>query len=608
MSDIQVRINTTANTAAVDKTTASLNQLGTTGESSSSRLRAAFQALGATWKGIGAQISASVRGAVTAAFERMSAALTPILLKFNQLASESKLVRAALLGVKLTLGGVRMAARGVRAAVTFVRGALVKLGVALASITAAFAIFIAIGNAIAGLFGKIRSAVEGTGDSMGGAAKALNESADAADDAADSYDNAVDTMDNASQKAQVVLGAFGDVGAGFVQRAGRVVEDVKDQADDANSAMTSVADTAVEAMEAASAAAGGATDSTSRFGDAIDRIGAAWKKAGAVVMKALAKAITPALEALADLMESETFENFVELIAEKLAKAVEKLANWFITKAVPALEKWMDEIVEAGGFIDWLIGKAAEVKDTWQQNLNNLLLIFQTAWNYIYYNIIVTVVDLITGYVSAALTTIQTGFENLFKDGGPIDRVVSGVVGFFQDVFGDEGAIATLVASVVTLFTNAFATGGSIDIALGQVEGAFSTVFGADGTIAGFVSAAWSGILSAFENGVNLIITALNVLIQAYNSIIETLGGTPLDLIPEFSFTDTSGQNAGFNAGFGGGDLGGGGGGNIGANANMMQGTSINIYVTANDNTPETFGAAAADSFIAEARALGLRV
>jgi methyl-accepting chemotaxis protein len=221
---------------------------------------------------------------------------------------------------------------------------------------------LALGGAIMGLkagFGAIKDAMENTGDAAGAGGAAVKEAGKDLADGAEEIDAAAETTTAAAEKARVAFGAFGKVGEGFIQAQGAVTTAAAKNAE----AATGAADKAGDALEEVKEGAGAAGIALSRFGDAVDRIGAAWDKAKTKILQAIGKALTPALEALADLMESPEFQAFVDLLAKDLAKAVEAVAAWFVDEAIPAISDFMDEVNAAGGPVEYLKGKFKDFKD-----------------------------------------------------------------------------------------------------------------------------------------------------------------------------------------------------------------------------------------------------
>jgi hypothetical protein len=260
--------------------------------------------------------------------------------------------------------------------------------------------------------GAMRESLERTEESAGGAGAAATETAE-------DFNQAAVKTAQAAEAAKVAFGAFGDVGTGFIQRAGSVTEAVTKQAQDAAAA----AAIAKDALDDTAAGLGEGTTAASRFGSALDRIGAAFTKAKDKVMAAIAKAITPALEALADMMESPEFQAFVDLLAKDLADAAVKVAAWIVNTAIPAIAAFIDEVNKAGGPIEWIKSKWEDLKNTvirviaivigltalWARKLKEFFDGIKTkateVWDF--------VKEAAIGFGTAVLAAAETAFQNV---------------------------------------------------------------------------------------------------------------------------------------------------------------------------------------------------
>lgn len=275
--------------------------------------------------------------------------------------SEVSIIIKAKDAASATIKGVGGALSGLKARLSGVAAFAGKLGGILKGVLVGG--LVALGGAIMGIragFGAIRDAMENTGDAAGGGGAAVKDSAKDISESAGDIDKAADTTSAAAEKARVAFGAFGKVGEGFIQAQGAVTAAATKNAE----AATGAADKAGEALDEVEAGAGSAGIALSRFGDAVDRIGTAWDKAKTKVLQAIGKALTPALEALADLMESPEFQAFVDLLAKDLAKAAEDVSKWFVDEAIPAISDFLDEVNNAGGPIDYIKLKFGELKDS----------------------------------------------------------------------------------------------------------------------------------------------------------------------------------------------------------------------------------------------------
>lgn len=285
-----------------------------------------------------------------------------------------------------------------------------------------------------GLFGAMREAVEGAGDAASSAGSDLTDVAEAGSEAASSMSNTATAAVEAATEIEGVFGAIGKVGEGFIQSQAEVFGKTEDIAAEA----IETAQDASEAMDDYQDAVGGAVKATSTFGSALDRIGNAWTQAKNTILSAIATALTPALEALADLMESPEFEAFVKLIAEDLADAAADVADWFINEATPAIQDFMEEVEKAGGPIEFLKDKWEELKLRAQMVLgiivgavliasnrvrdtfSNALDAIKNLWNILKLSIIITL-----NKAAETAQTIMDGMSNTIK--GTINSLISGI-------------------------------------------------------------------------------------------------------------------------------------------------------------------------------------
>lgn len=326
-------------------------------------------------------------------------------------------------------------------------------------------VVVALLRGLPGAFDAMREAVEGADDAVSGAGSSLEDTAEAASEAAEQMGNTADAAVEAAVKIEGAFGAIGKVGEGFIQTQGKMFERTEQLAKNA----IDTAQDASEAMEDYQDAVGGAVESTSRFGKALDRIGSAWDKAKTKILQAIAKALIPALEALADLMESPAFEAFVDLMAKDMARAAKILANWFIKKVIPAIEDFMEKVEEAGGPIELMKEKWSEMKAT-----------------------ALVVLGIIVGEVLIASNKIR---------------------GFFIGLF-DTLKLAWLGWRLAFLHILKGATEAAGILVLAWVE---------------FVKGAFNVVLSAIEIAVNAAIRVINPFLALFNAVAEATGGRKFD-------------------------------------------------------------------------------
>lgn len=311
--------------------------------------------------------------------------------------------------------------------------------------------------ALAGAFGAMREAMEGGEEATGGAGGAAEDAAEKMEGLAAGAAQAAETSEKAAEKIKGVFGAFGQVGAGFIQEQGKILEQTAAQADEAvrtaKDAAAAAKDTA-EAMEAAGGSIDDATQSTTRFGKALDRIGSVFDKAKTKILKAIAKAITPALEKFADLLESPVFEKFVDLLAKDLAKAAEKVAKWIVNKVIPAVMRLMKKINAAGGPVAYLKEKFEELKIKalmvlaiilgkaleWSNTLRGYATAVGTAWGLLGDAMELAITTALSVAAAAARGTIN-GIISLFETG--INGIIAGIntlIGLYNKVAEAIGA------------------------------------------------------------------------------------------------------------------------------------------------------------------------
>lgn len=249
------------------------------------------------------------------------------------------------------------------------------------------------------LFKGIRGAMEQTGAS---AAKVGQSARAAAAGAAE-----------ATKQVGGLMGAWGDVGAGYVMAAGKKATEVA----------ATAADTAEEiedAMDRSGAA-------TSRFGQALDRIGKRWEELKNIILRALGKALLPLLEKFLELLEDPATQEFVELLAKDLAEAAGKVADWISNKVIPAVRDWIAKINEMGGPL-------AALKSWWEGLRTTVLQVAA---------IILAEILRMTNYITNALSTWKSNFNNLKTI---VDTVVAGIKTAFV---GLRNTIATVFAGIV---------------------------------------------------------------------------------------------------------------------------------------------------------------
>jgi hypothetical protein len=215
--------------------------------------------------------------------------------------------------------------------------------------------------------------------------------------------------------------------------------------------------------------------------------------------------------------------------------------------------------------------------DTWRNNWNMLVTILSTLW-----------------------TNLTTSVSNFFSGIG------SGISGWFSSV---SSAWSNVWNSLTGLVSDVW--DGITDTVSGAIEG-LGTFFDSLKTAAEnpwsglvtIVSGVWSGIRGAVVGGINWIIGALNSLIDAYNTVITVLGGTPL---PHLPLLDAGGGQSQFAQSMSGANRMGAQAAATGMSAPIM----ININISGPFGpgyTPAMAGAEAGNAFVRTARAQGVRI
>ena len=272
-------------------------------------------------------------------------------------------------------------------------GVLKGLAVGLASLAA---------GALLGL-PRLLGSIRGAMDRAAGGAAGIGKAAQAA--ASDAGE--------ATRKVAGLAGAWGDVGAGYVMAAGKRGEEITERTSELTDEMEEQAERGGAAM--------------SRFGTVLDRIGARLKALGDIFLRAFGKALLPLLERLLVLLEDPATEEFVTLLAEDLADAIVKIADWIGTKAIPKISEWIRWINDMGGPVE-------TVKKLWQ----GVGTVFE---------IVSVIVKLLmremTNYITNSINTWKQNFQS-FK--AIVDVVIAGIKTAFT---GLRTAIAAIFNGIV---------------------------------------------------------------------------------------------------------------------------------------------------------------
>jgi hypothetical protein len=274
----------------------------------------------------------------TAALRATRTGITMMGRGLQGLAKRVAAARMGLQGLAKRVAVARMALQSFALGLTMVLGPIALIGGML---------FRAIGG-MEGL-GKAMGAVE---DSSGGAAGGLDDANDSMAESTDSMSAMGNAAEKTGEKVGGLLGAFGEVGAGFIQRQGRAAEEIEQQSGSAVAALAGV-DTALANTESGMASSEGATT----------RLGKAWANISGIFQNALAKALLPLIEKLAEMLEDPRFIEFAELLAEDIAGALELVVTWIAEDVIPSVLELMDQINEAGGPVEFFKKKWEELKN-----------------------------------------------------------------------------------------------------------------------------------------------------------------------------------------------------------------------------------------------------
>ena len=193
-------------------------------------------------------------------------------------------------------------------------------------------------RAIGGFTGLKNSAAGG-----GGAAAATDE-------LAENMEGLGTTAQTTQEKVKGLLGAFGEVGEGYIQAQGKAAQTLEKQSGAAAEAAKTTA-----AIQESTSATGA---------EAASRLSKAWERVAAIFQDKLGKVLLPLLDAVAAMLEDPRFLAFIELLATDLAGALESIVGWIVEDVIPAILDFADEVNEAGGPLKWLQGKWEELRNT----------------------------------------------------------------------------------------------------------------------------------------------------------------------------------------------------------------------------------------------------
>lgn len=254
---------------------------------------------------------------------------------------------AALRNVGMAAGNAAMglgrAALGVGGLVRGAAGAMVAVRGFTMSIIGMLGPLMMIGGLFMRAIGGINGLKNSAAGGGGGAAAATEE-------LAENMGGLGAVAQTTQTKIAGMLGAFGAVGEGYIQKQGKASQTFESQSE----AATVAAKTTAAAQQQASATGA----------EAASRLAKAWERVAAIFSEKLGAVLLPLLDKVAEMMEDPRFLEFVTLLADDLAGAIDIVATWLIDEAIPAILDFMDEVNEAGGPVEWLMSKFGELKDT----------------------------------------------------------------------------------------------------------------------------------------------------------------------------------------------------------------------------------------------------
>jgi len=493
-----------------------------TTQSDTSSLQAAQQVLGAQIGNLKARMAGMAASAAHTARElgRLRPTAAGAAMAFQNMA------RGAGVAMRGMGGLFNIAARGV--------GILGRIGgIALGAVGGIAALGIgafnalggmdALNNAMAGVTsggGGVSGAADGAADSMEGmgksAEKAGEDTATGASKAAAGIGKIGAAAQDTEEKIAGLTGAFGDVGAGFIQRQGRAAETVTKQGKEVAESMGSV-DSALESTEAAIETA---QDKIGSFGEETSRLGKAWENIKNIFLRAIGTAILPLINALATALEDPRFIKFVTLLAEDIAGAISVVVDWLINKAIPAVLNFLDEVNNAGGPVEWVKKKFNELKATVMRVIAIIIGYLLKAAN-----AATNIFEGIGAVATALWTRIRTTFLQL------VAILLAGLIrlrNFFQNILDAIGAYAAqkwreITAKAGEMFDNIRAKFAAFKSGLESAWNAMTTaitdlwqrITDKAGEMFDNIKAKFATFKSNLESAWNTMITALAALWQS---------------------------------------------------------------------------------------------
>jgi hypothetical protein len=430
------------------------------------------------------------------------------------------------------------------------QGAIRGLAIGFGSLLAGgiFAVF----NAIRGLpafLTSMRETLEGTDEAASGAGSSLSDASEDAVGASGNFAKAADIIDSARKKITGEFGAFGQVGEGFIQRTGRIIGQATDLAKNAAQS----AKDAVDSLDEAVSGLGRAEGASTRFGRALDRLGAAWGNVKQTFFDALSVGLAPLLEELAEIMEDPRFQRFVELIAEELSDALLALAEWLDDEGGESLLEFIDKINEIGGPIEFV----RKIIRRFRQDVERQF-----------------------DFVVRAVIWFQDTVRRMARNHA--DRI--------RDILRDTQNLRDTLSRWFNEISD------SARDRMGDLHEFLRNPWRG---LANFIAGVWDGIQRIFAENINVIIDTLNALIRAYNTIAGTIGAPTISEIGRIGAPAPVQPPAGA---MGALPMGAGGGASVVVEQIVVQ------VAPGGFATPEEAGQRLSQAFIREMRAKGVRL
>lgn len=383
-----------------------------------------------------------------------------------------------------------------------------------------------------------------------------------------------------------------------------------------------------------------------------------WWKKHSQEIKAAFMAMWSALKPIFEVLFQELARIWKE-IGPQILKAVKDITGEAYQTIIPIvlaianfIKDHSDDIMAVVRAATRIIGDVIKIfLDVVQTNIRVVLAIIRGdwsgAWNLVKdftSNLVANIRDILSNFLSGVLALVGTNtqaFVDTWRTNWQMfvtimQAVIGNVVSSINTFFGSIGSSITsyLNGIVSTWRTNWNSlidivsavwddVTGSVKTAIENVKG-FLSALGDDlktpwNGLAAFVKGVWNGVVAAVVSGANWVINAINALIDAYNSVIVVIGGTPIPHIPNIGMPGSEGQQ-GAQSVVAGASTSSAPRSNpsmAGASAPSVVGSVqastasiiINIYGPFGPGyTPEQAGTAAANSFVTTARAQGVRV